>query len=73
MPATNADQEAKWIALADSIRAEVEKLVPLMPAMKPEEVKTLIDAAQAALWLDNRARSFEKNIDLELARVCYGD
>lgn len=63
-PTTSADQDA-WTALADALRSELAKQIPLMGAMKPDEIKTLVEAADSAMWMRIRAGLFDKRIELE--------
>jgi hypothetical protein len=65
---TSADQDA-WVSLAEQVRAKLAESVPLVPAMKPDEAKTFVEALQAAYWLHMNTTLFDKKAELELARV----
>jgi hypothetical protein len=67
-PLASADQDA-WVALCTSFRAELAKLVPLVPAMRPDEVKTLADTLQAVMWAHHQAETFDKRTELQLQRI----
>lgn len=67
-PINSADQDA-WVALFTAARAELAKLVPLIPAMKPDEAKILVEAMQAAMWGHHNAETFDKRTELELSRI----
>ncbi len=69
---TTADQDA-WVELAQAIRAQLRKTAEMMPAMTPEEVKTFIEAAREALWLEQNAAAFDKDVELKLQRLPYSD
>lgn len=67
---TSADQDA-WVALAESVRARLAEMVPLLPAMKPDEVKTFIEAVDLAHCLHTRAVLWDKTVELNMARVTW--
>ena len=63
----------EWIKIAESIREELEKTVPFMPTMKPDEKKNFIEAVQAALWFEHHCHLWDKNMDAALAILPFGD
>ncbi|MDB5310688.1 MAG: hypothetical protein JWO38_4890 [Gemmataceae bacterium] len=67
-PETTADQDA-WIALWEQIRLRLGELVPLIPAMKPDEAKQVVDTVLAAQWGHFQALTLDKRVELELARA----
>ncbi len=69
---SSADQDA-WVEIARSVRSQIEKLVPQMGAMKPEEVKTFIDALNQARWMNEAALAFDKTVENENAKLPYGN
>lgn len=66
-----ADQDA-WLEVAHAVREQLRRLVPLMHAMTPEEVKTFVDAVNQALCLERGAQAFDHDVDLDLARLPFG-
>lgn len=55
--------QTQWEEIAASLRARLAKLVTETPAMNPDEVKMLIDAASEAQWLEIRAQSYDAWVD----------
>lgn len=72
MSDATADQDA-WVALWEATRQQFAALVPFVPAMKPDEVKTLVEAMQAAQWGHHQAVTWDKRVELELNRVTAAD
>lgn len=68
---TSADQDA-WLAMARAVREQFAKQIPLMGAMKPEELKAFVEAMGDLRWLELRAHSHDKAIENELAKLPYG-
>lgn len=68
---SSADQDA-WLAIARAAREQFARQIPMMGAMKPEELKAFIDALGDLRWLELRAHSHDKAIEIELARLPYG-
>lgn len=68
----SADQDA-WVSLAQGLREGLRKCIAEMGALNPEEVKNLIEASQAAFWLHHNAATWDKRIELELARITACD
>lgn len=58
---TSANQDA-WQEIADAVRSQIAKQVPLMPAMKPEEQKDFMDVIQRALWLTHSADTYDAQV-----------
>lgn len=72
MSVTTADQDA-WVALNEAALTELAKLIPLMSAMKVDELKSFIDTLQAAQWSHFQAATWDKRMELEQARVTVMD
>jgi len=68
----SADQRA-WVQLCIATRDELAKMVPLIPAMKPDEAKTLVGAIQDCMWSHHQAETFDIRIDREQARSLFQD
>ena len=62
----------EWIALAESVRRELAKIIPLMNAMTPEEVNKTIQSIYDAMRLELNARTFDKDVELYLNRTSVG-
>ena len=69
-PCGSSEQTA-WIELAAAVRAQLLKAAELLPAMKPEEQKQFIDACREAIWLHHNALCFDKEAELQQARLPY--
>lgn len=67
-PVSSAEQEA-WTDLADAVRSQLAKIVPMIPAMKQDELKSFIETLQAAYWFEHNARLWDKKYDDELKRL----
>lgn len=65
---SSADQDA-WVELMHTIREQLAKCVPLMPAMNVEEQKTFLDTINTAFWLEQNAHTWDKDLDLKLAQL----
>lgn len=65
---TSAEQDA-WTELAIAIRGQLAKQVELIPAMKPDEAKTLVDSAREAFWLHQNAALWDKELELKESRL----
>lgn len=66
----SADQQA-WVKLCIDTRNELAKLVPLIPAMKPDEAKTLVSAIQDCMWTHHQAETFDHRIDRERTKSLF--
>lgn len=55
--------QTQWEEIAAAVRAQLAKQVELMPAMKTEEVGTLISAIDAALWIEVQAMTWDERIE----------
>lgn len=62
-------EQQEWESLADGILGHLKAQAKLMPAMKLEEVKALVDASDLAMNFHARAKTFDKRVALELART----
>ena len=69
---SSADQDA-WVSLVEQTRAKLAEMVPLLPAMKPDEVKAFADTVNALMWTHVKASTFDKAVSLELSRVTAFD
>ena len=67
-PPTSAEQDA-WVALAEQVRTQLARAVPLMGAMTPNEAETLVRAVDAATRLHLRALTFDDALARERNRV----
>ena len=67
--AVDSVSQDAWIALAESVRTELAKLVPFMSAMNTEEVSRLIASIKDAMILELNARTFDKDVELYLSRL----
>lgn len=72
-PTEPTGMQRGWEAIALRVQAELSKLVPLIPAMKPDEVKTLVDTIDNAMMMHFRAGILDKRRDLELAKITAAD
>lgn len=61
----------QWVEIAEAIRGQLRKYAELMPAMKPDELKTFVEAVTAAKWLEESARTFDQDVELRERRVTY--
>jgi hypothetical protein len=68
---SSADQDA-WLDITRRVRVELEKRIPEMGAMKPDELKTFIDTLNQAIWMNEQSCELDKKIEIELARLPYG-
>ena len=62
-----------WAELAGALRMQIVKSAGLAPAMTPSEIGELVDAARNLYWLEIGAATFDKEVELRLARVTAGD
>jgi hypothetical protein len=69
-PDASAEQIA-WTEIADAVRAQVLKMIPYMPAMKPEEAVAFVNMIQAAHYVELNARSFDKAVEREKAKTIW--
>lgn len=68
---TSASQD-HWQDIMDGVRSQLEKQVPLMPAMTPEEQKLFIEAINAARWGEEETRCFDVEVADRKSRVERG-
>jgi len=69
---TSADQD-DWLEIAQAIRAQLRKYTDNIPGMNPGEVKDFVESVNYAYWLEVHASSFDKEVDLQLARTVLSD
>jgi hypothetical protein len=55
-PVTSADQD-QWCEILAGVRAQLAKMVELMPAMKPDEVSTFVSTVEAAMNAELNAKT----------------
>lgn len=55
----SAEQD-QWVEIADALRGQLARIVPLAPAMSPEELQALVASAWDVYWLDAQARAFDE-------------
>lgn len=70
----DAEDEASGLqrrqqATAAMLHDQLRKLIPLIPAMKLDEVKQLVEAIDSTLWLEYKAAIVDKRIELDLKKV----
>lgn len=65
--------QRSWEALADKVRRKLSEQAEYIPAMKPEEVKSLIEAMREAYWIDQYAATFDKRVEVEMSRHAFSD
>lgn len=65
-----ADQIA-WVEIAQAVRVQLCKYAENIPAMNPDEVKTYVETVRTALLNEQNAASFDKDLELMLARNSY--
>jgi len=58
-----------WETLAQRMRLAIAARINDIGAMKPDEIEHLADAARATLFLELNAQTFDKLVELELAKV----
>lgn len=62
-------EEIGWKEISESIRIQISKYACKIPAMGVEEVQKFVDTARQALWLEQDALTFTKEIELKNQRV----
>lgn len=65
--------QRKWQAIANELQIELRKLIPLIPAMKPDEAKALAETLESSMWLELNAGLFDKRTELELQKITSAD
>jgi hypothetical protein len=58
----SAEQD-HWKEIAAAVRTQLAKYAALMPAMKPDELKTLVDACREAVRLELDATLFDEEVE----------
>jgi hypothetical protein len=53
----------QWVEIAETIRQQIAKRLRHLPQMTNEDVKDVINAAQAAYWLEINAAAFDKHLE----------
>jgi hypothetical protein len=71
--ARQEDDQTAWVRLARDCRASLAERAKKLADMEPEAAGQFIDACREALAFHQDAMTFDKNIELELARVVFGD
>lgn len=71
------DEESKsqkaWIELAANIRDQIKKRAAAMTGMSGMDIQAFVDGAREALFLEQNAILFDKEIELEQARTTCAD
>ncbi len=67
-----ADQDA-WLEIARGIREGIRQRSAYIPAMTPDEIKALVEAAADAYWLTVNAATLDKRVELEHSRITAAD
>ena len=65
----SSEAQRSWELIAREVRVELRKLIPLIPSMKPEELKPFIESLDSAQWMEFKAMVLDKRVDLELMKV----
>ena len=55
--------QMQYQEIAAAVRARLANLVEMMPAMNPDEVKTLIDSVESAFWLEIKAGTYDLHLE----------
>ncbi len=69
---TSPEQDS-WSEISEAIRMHIRKRAELLPAMKPDEVKTFIESAQSALWLEKCSVTYDVEVEQIRRRFFYSD
>lgn len=71
MTMSNLDSAVQddWTNIAQLVRLEITKRIPDIGAMKPDEIEKFADAMRSIYWLEEMAHTFDKRVELELAKV----
>jgi len=67
-PMASTDQDS-WVQLAMQMRDELAKRIPEIGGMEPGEIGQFIDAIRDTYWLHLTAATWDKKLELELART----
>jgi hypothetical protein len=67
--AVSSVAQDEWESIAESVREQFRKQIPLMAAMKPEELSAFLEALRKARWLEEDARTFDKDVELKLSKL----
>lgn len=70
-PAT--DDQLEWLELVRAARDQMLRIVPLMEGMNAAELSSFVSAMETLQGLHYRVATFDKNVELSLARVLYTD
>ncbi len=55
--------QQQWCDITAAVRAQLAKQVELMPAMKPDEIVSLINALDTAMWNEAKAATYDETIE----------
>ena len=61
-------RQREWATIAGEVRGKLRSMVPMLPAMTPEEAYRLIEAMSSAFWLDVRAATMDRIVDEAAAK-----
>ena len=70
--AGSADQMA-WVELAQVVRIQLLKYACTIPAMNPGEIKDFVETCRLAHWLEEKSRTFDRDVELWEQRCSYGE
>ena len=67
----------QWVEMLEAVRANLAKLIPLMPAMTIDELKTFVETLDSAQWLEIKARCWDSSLEreerLNERSIAFGD
>mgnify|MGYP001577034086 CR=1 FL=1 len=65
-------EQQQWQDICAAVRAQLAKAVEWMPAMNPDEVASLIEAIDTAIWTETKAASFDESVEQRRAEMTRG-
>ena len=64
-------EQTGWMEIADAVRSQLCRYVLTMPSMNVCDMKTFIEATQAAYWLEVNAAAFDTAVETEQAKTPF--
>ena len=61
-PSSSVAQD-QWVEICGALRVYIAKMVEQLPAMKPDEVSSLVTAMDNAMWAEVKALSFDEYVE----------
>lgn len=58
----SAEQD-QWTEICAAFRAQLARIIPLMPAMNPGEIGTMASAINEGMWCEIRAQSYDGAVE----------